>query len=130
MKQLILSNNNNLTFENISSIPNYSMDNIGILYSYIANRDIFETIFELCKKITIHGTLTVEITNLKLAAKHYLAGNIAEKDFLILCKSIGSDAIDITELISLLKNKEDMVITNISQNNYINTLTIERQSLK
>lgn len=129
MKQIVLSKDNNLTFENLSSIPNYSIDNISILLSYIPNNDTIETLFELCKKLTIRGTLTLEILSLKLAAKHYLAGNITDKDFLILCRSFGGNAIDITQLISLLKNKENLVITNIAQNNYINVITIERQSL-
>lgn len=129
MKQIILSKENNLNLKDISDIPNYSLNNISVLYSYKTDVDVLRLLSELDQKITIKGTLTLEILDLKLAAQHYLSGSITEQEFLVLCQSFSDKTVDVTELISILKNKEDVVVKNILQNNYVNVITLERQSI-
>ena len=131
MKNLTLSKEFNFKIEDILSIANYSLSSINFLHNYNPEspKSIYEIVTELTSKVIVGGLVNIEILDLKLAAQHYLAGAISEQEFLSLAKSCSNNPIDISILISSLKDDDSIGIKNISQSNYMSVLTIERFKL-
>lgn len=131
MKNLTLSKEFNFKIDDILSIANHSLNTINILHNYTidASKSIYDIIIELTNKIIVNGLVNIEILDLKLAAQHYLSGTISEQEFLSLTKSCSNNLIDISILISSLKDNDSIGIKNISQTNYMSVLTIERYKL-
>lgn len=132
MKSIILSSENNYNIQDILNIANYSIDSIFIKESYLLEEQqmsLLDVVLSLTNKLAIEGIISIEIIDLKLLCEYYLASIINNDAFIKKVSSNQNKTLDINELIFLLKDKEDIAIKNISRNNDLLTISIERISI-
>lgn len=132
MKTITLLNNADIAVKNILLLPNYVLDHIYIGAEYdllIESKDLYSTILLLTEKLSIGGSISIEVLDMRLVCEHYLASIIQEQDFTkLICQNINKK-IDIPYLRLLIKDKNDIHIKNISSDKFLNTVTIERQAI-